>query len=61
MKLVAADWLPYTLPLSRPWQTSRGEIDERHGRLFRLQSADGLTGWGDCAPLPDFGKYRKRP
>ena len=55
MKLVAADWLPYTLPLSRPWQTSRGEIDERHGRLFRLQSADGLTGWGDCAPLPDFG------
>jgi O-succinylbenzoate synthase len=55
VKLIAADWLPYTLPLRHPWQTSRGEITERKGRLFRLQSADSLTGWGDCAPLPDFG------
>ena len=55
MKLVAADWLPYSLPLKRPWQTSRGEFNQRQGRLLRLQSADGLTGWGDCAPLPEFG------
>ena len=55
MKLVAADWLPYALPLKHPWQTSRGEIGERRGRLLRLQSTDGLTGWGDCAPLPEFG------
>lgn len=55
MKLVAADWLPYALPLKRPWQTSQGEIGERQGRLLRLQTADGLIGWGDCAPLPEFG------
>lgn len=55
MNIVAAEWLPYALPLRRPWQTSQGEIDERQGRLLRLQTADGLTGWGDCAPLPDFG------
>ncbi len=55
MKLAAADWLPYVLPLKRPWQTSQGVIGERRGRLLRLQSADGLTGWGDCAPLPEFG------
>lgn len=55
MKIIAADWLPYALPLMRPWQTSQGEIGERRGRLLRLQSADGLTGWGDCAPLPEFG------
>lgn len=55
MKVVAADWLPYALPLKRPWQTSNGEFDQRQGRLLRLQSADGLTGWGDCAPLPEFG------
>lgn len=55
MKIVAADWLPYALPFKRPWQTSRGEIRERHGRLLRLKTADGLTGWGDCAPLPEFG------
>jgi len=55
VKIVAADWLPYALPLMRPWQTSQGEFNERQGRLLRLQSADGLTGWGDCAPLPEFG------
>ena len=51
----AADWLPYCLPLRRPWQTSRGTLTERHGRLRRLTDADGRTGWGDCAPLPEFG------
>jgi len=55
VKIVAADWLPYCLPLKRPWQTSRGSIGERRGKLYRLQTADGLTGWGDCAPLPEFG------
>ncbi|MDP2881480.1 MAG: o-succinylbenzoate synthase [Azonexus sp.] len=55
MKLVAADWLPYALPLKRPWQTCRGEFEQRQGRLLRLQSADDQTGWGDCAPLPEFG------
>lgn len=55
MKLIVADWLPYALPLKSPWQTSRGELGERKGRLLRLQTADGLTGWGDCAPLSDFG------
>ncbi|MBT9520728.1 MAG: o-succinylbenzoate synthase, partial [Dechloromonas sp.] len=55
MKVVAADWLPYALAFRQPWQTSRGELATRHGRLLRLQSADGLTGWGDCAPLPEFG------
>ncbi|KAF4513737.1 UNVERIFIED_CONTAM: hypothetical protein B566_EDAN011656 [Ephemera danica] len=43
------------LPLRRPWQTSRGNLDERRGSLLRLRTADGLTGWGDCAPLPEFG------
>jgi o-succinylbenzoate synthase len=55
VKIVAADWLPYALPFKRPWQTSQGEIGERQGRLLRLQTADGLIGWGDCAPLPEFG------
>jgi len=55
VNIVAADWLPYCLPLRRPWQSSRGSFSERHGRLRRLQTDDGLTGWGDCAPLPEFG------
>lgn len=55
MRIVAADWLPYCLPLRRPWQTSRGRIDERCGRLLRLMGDDGRLGWGDCAPWPEFG------
>jgi o-succinylbenzoate synthase len=50
----SADWLPYCLPLRRPWLTSHGSLVERHGSLLRLRSTDGLTGWGDCAPLPEF-------
>ena len=55
MTLTRADWLPYSLPLKRPWQTSRGVLHERTGSLLRLRAGDGLTGWGDCAPLPEFG------
>ncbi len=55
MKVVAADWLPYCLPLRQPWQTSCGVLNERRGRLRRLITDDGRSGWGDCAPLPEFG------
>ena len=55
MNIVAADWLPYCLPLRSAWHTSQGSFSERHGRLLRLQTDDGLTGWGDYAPLPEFG------
>lgn len=55
MNIVAADWLPYTLPLRRPWQTSQGSFSERHGKLLRLRTRDGRSGWGDCAPWPAFG------
>jgi len=55
VNIVSADWLPYRLALKHPWQTSQGNLSERRGRLLRLRSADGRTGWGDCAPLPEFG------
>ena len=55
MNIVAADWLPYSLPLVRPWQTSRGSFGTRQGRLLRLVDEEGRQGWGDSAPLPEFG------
>ena len=55
MKIVAADWLPYRLPFKRPWQTANGLLSEREGALLRLKTDDGLIGWGDAAPLPEFG------
>lgn len=51
MTPVAATWLPYRLRLRRPWVTTAGTLQERHGRLLRLVDAVGRSGWGDCAPL----------
>lgn len=47
--------LPYRLPLKRPWVAARATLTERRGALLRLIDADGLEGWGDCAPLPSGG------
>jgi o-succinylbenzoate synthase len=45
---------PYRLPLRRPWRSAGGEVGERNGWLVRCE-ADGLAGYGDCAPLPAAG------
>lgn len=55
MSASAAHWLPYRLPLRHPWITAAGTFHEREGRLLRLDGPDGLTGWGDCAPLAEAG------
>ncbi len=47
--------LPYDLPLRQPWTSSRGTMHLRRGELLRIKSGDGLTGWGDSAPWPEFG------
>lgn len=45
---------PYRLPLRRAWRSARGEVSERTGWLV-VASADGIEGFGDCAPLPEAG------
>lgn len=55
MKIAAACWLPYRLPLVRPWESAAGSQSVRHGALRRLQAADGRVGWGDCSPFPEIG------
>ena len=45
---------PYRLRLRRPWRSARGTDGARGGWLVRCE-ADGLVGYGDCAPLPAAG------
>ncbi len=45
---------PYDLPLRRAWDSARGGFDRRRGWLIRVCS-EGVTGFGDCAPLPAAG------
>ena len=46
--------VPYRLPLRRPWQSAHGQIEVRRGWLV-IAAAEGIRGYGDCAPLPEAG------
>ncbi|MBS1191613.1 MAG: menC [Rhodocyclaceae bacterium] len=55
MRIAAAGWHPYRLPLRQPWVSAAGWLRERRGRLLRLVTEEGRCGWGDCAPFPAIG------
>lgn len=55
MRLTGCSLVPYQLPLLRPWASARGGFAVREGWLVRLETDAGLTGYGDCAPLPQAG------
>ncbi len=50
-EIVKIQLLPYSLPFSTPWHTAQGVLHFRDGWLVKIRMADGMTGWGDCAPL----------
>ncbi|MFM1892804.1 MAG: hypothetical protein RLZ44_1881 [Pseudomonadota bacterium] len=54
MKIEQLEVRPYRLSLRRPWRTARGIFTRRCGWLVRV-SAEGMSGYGDCAPLPQAG------
>jgi O-succinylbenzoate synthase len=45
----------YRLPLRTKVRTAHGPITEREGVLVRLEAADGRVGFGEAAPMPEFG------
>lgn len=45
----------YILPMSRPWRSSQGSYQARKGWLVKLTDKAGITGYGDCCPLPEAG------
>lgn len=55
LRILRARLQPYVLPLRRPWRSARGVMTERRGWLVCLEAEGGLTGYGDCAPLPEAG------
>lgn len=55
MRIAAARLVPYRLPLKRPWVAAATVLHERQGCLLVVESADGCSGRGDCAPLPSSG------
>jgi len=45
----------YCLALRRPWCCAQGMLSERRGWLVRLTTTEGISGFGECAPLPASG------
>jgi O-succinylbenzoate synthase len=46
---------PYRLPLHPPLRTAHGWWRERAGLLLRLEAEDRSVGFGEVAPVPEFG------
>lgn len=55
MRIIRTRLIPYRLPLRCSWRSAHGELRERSGWLIELETESGLTGQGDCAPLPEAG------
>lgn len=47
--------IPYALQLAKTWRSSNHCFKQRVGWLVATTTAEGLAGYGDCAPLPSMG------
>ncbi|HEY4034279.1 MAG TPA: o-succinylbenzoate synthase [Ktedonobacteraceae bacterium] len=45
----------YRIPLHSPFTTAHGTMVTREGAIVEISTAEGITGIGEIAPMPDFG------
>jgi o-succinylbenzoate synthase len=50
MKIASMELFPVALPLSVPFTTALHNIEVKNSILVRLETDDGLHGWGEAAP-----------
>ena len=55
MRISGSRIFHYTLPLKAEWRDAHGGFAQRNGTLIRFEADNGLSGWGDCAPLREDG------
>jgi len=55
VKVTALDRFSYRIPLVDEFNTAHGRTVARAGLLLRLKTDAGVIGWGEAAPLPEFG------
>ena len=55
MRIAELRWEAYSLPFLAPFITARSRLTERRGYILRLTDETGHTGFGEAAPLPEFG------
>jgi len=55
MNKISLKYVPYSLKLKSPFLTAKSKITVRKGFVISLCDDSGVKGFGDTAPLPDFG------
>jgi len=55
MIITKVGWTKYRVAFTRPFETAHGLLLFREGLLVKMV-APGFEGWGEIAPLPDFGE-----
>lgn len=51
MRVTEVEFIPYSLPFTRPYMTARGTLAQREIALIRLVTDEGLVGLGEAVPL----------
>lgn len=56
MKITAIEAFHVVVPLARPYKLSRryGTVTHAHAVLLRVETDEGLVGWGEADPMPPF-------
>ncbi len=55
MNQISLTYLPYSLKLKKTFETAKTKITERKGFIITLKDTEKYRGFGDSAPLPEFG------
>ena len=51
MTLTASEVIPYAVPFREPYVTARGTLGRREMVLFKVQTDEGIAGYGEAVPL----------
>ncbi len=54
LRIVAVDAQEIDIPLSIPFAIVQGEMSVAHNIFIRVTLANGITGYGECAPFPEI-------
>jgi len=55
MKIKEIKYVPYELVFASPFKTSQTTFKNRKTFFIKVESDTGLVGYGEAAPLPEFG------
>src|SRR6266487_5963493 len=56
MRITDVVCYPYRIPFRQPFTTAHGTLTHRTGAIIEIHTNEGISGIGEMAPLPEFGR-----